>query len=38
MDRVIEAGKSFLEAIIFGGILVGGIVGFLILFGVASIA
>jgi len=32
--RVIAIGKSFLEAMIFGGILVGGTIGFLMLVGV----
>ncbi len=36
MVRVIEIGKSFLEAMIFGSIIVGGSIGFLMLVGVVT--
>ena len=34
MIRIIEFGKSFLDAMVFGGIFVGGTLGFLTLIGI----
>ena len=36
MDKAVAVGKSFLEAMIFGGILIGGTIGFLMLVGVIT--
>ena len=36
MVRVIEIGKSYLDAMVFGGIFVGGTLGFLTLIGIIN--